>query len=51
MRAVLQRFSASVVVNGGNPCTIGPGYDFVSKGWDDRHIPAAAKCAGLHFCR
>ena len=42
MRAVLQRVSsASVVVNGGDPRTIGPGLMIIPK--------LAAKCAGLRI--
>ena len=52
MRAVLQRVSsASVVVNGGDPRTIGPGLMIllgVKDGDDPAIIPKlAAKCAGL----
>ena len=54
MRAVLQRVSsASVVVNGGNPRTIGPGLMIllgVKDGDDPAIIPKlAAKCAGLRI--
>ena len=55
MRAVLQRVSsASVVVNGGDPRTIGPGLMIllgVKDGDDPAIIPKlAAKCAGADFC-
>ena len=54
MRAVLQRVSsASVVVNGGDPRTIGPGLMIllgVKDGDDPAIIPKlAAKCAGLRI--
>lgn len=54
MRAVLQRVSsASVVVNGGDPHTIGPGLMIllgVKDGDDPAIIPKlAAKCAGLRI--
>ena len=54
MRAVLQRVSsASVVVNGGDPRTIGPGL-MILLGVKDGDYPAiipklAAKCAGLRI--
>lgn len=53
MRAVLQRVSsASVVVNGGNPRTIGPGLMIllgVKDGDDPAIIPVGSKCAGLRI--
>ena len=60
MRAVLQRVSsASVVVNGGSPRTIGPGLMILShmvwgKGWGrPRHYPQAGSQMrrAAHFCR
>lgn len=56
MRAVLQRVSsASVVVNGGNPRTIGPGLMIllgVKDGDDPAIIPVGSQMRrAAHFCR